>query len=228
MKKIMIIGFVVFLLLIPMFMAAETTEACNKGEKKMTDLYERYCPPKTNINYVISNSPAPNVPVSWGQIFTVGATGLNREHRLYAIELKAWRTGVSPGWIDVYICEISGFNPGATLSSGSFNGDILTDSSPGENIVIAMTPYPLLSASGQYCFIVKKRTNTNTDTVSLVGDEVGWPGPSRYPGGRVIQATPGWEYSEIGMAIYFKEWGYGTKLWFSAPAILNLRAKAKP
>jgi hypothetical protein len=85
----------------------------------------------------------------WGnnwraQTITIGSSGENTDFTLKSIKLKVYRNG-SPGTCNVYIrsfSEESGIGS-ENLSSGSFNANDLTDSSPGEFLNIEMSSVKL-------------------------------------------------------------------------------------
>jgi len=96
------------------------------------------------------------------QTFTVGATG----HTVNLVKLKLYRYGSSPGTVTVSIRATDGTHPtGADLTSGTIDGDSLTDVLPGLWYEIALTGYTL-SANTKYAIVVRAPNGDESNYVS--------------------------------------------------------------
>lgn len=94
--------------------------------------------------------------VNWNaQTFTIGTVGTDENHNITSVKLLLYRVG-SPGTLTIAITAVDGDGKptGADLTSGTTNGDTLTDVFTGDWREITLTPYEL-QASTQYAIIVK-------------------------------------------------------------------------
>jgi len=76
-------------------------------------------------------------------------------HNIGYVKLKAYRYD-SPGTVTVGIraTDVGGEPTGDDLTSGTFDGDAITDVSPGEWVTVTLTPYSL-SGSTKYAIVVR-------------------------------------------------------------------------
>jgi hypothetical protein len=85
----------------------------------------------------------------YGQTFTPIVT-----HTLREVVIKAYRDG-SPGTCQVDLYETSGGEPtGAVKATGTFDADVLTTDSAGEEVHVPMSSYELLEGV-KYAAVVK-------------------------------------------------------------------------
>lgn len=126
-------------------------------------------------------------------------------HYINIVKIKAFRVG-SPGNITVSITAVDGDGKptGPDLSTGTFNGDIITTDSGGEWISIGMSEY-LIESSTQYAIVVKALEGDATNWLAWLVD---YSGSSSYTGGE------GWWYDgDIWdnegdvFDMMFEEWG---------------------
>lgn len=99
--------------------------------------------------------------VNWyAQTFTVGASA----HTITNVKLKLYRSGL-PGTVTVSIRATSGNHPtGSDLTSGTIDGNTITDASPGQFYEIAVTELAL-SANTKYAVVVRAPSGTDAKYV---------------------------------------------------------------
>ena len=100
-------------------------------------------------------------------VFTVGTVGVDEDHNITSVKIKCYRTGL-PGTIDVSIraCDGAGKPTGSDLSTGSFNGDVVTDSSPGALKEVTMTSYTL-AAGTQYAIVIAVPSGDSSNKLNV-------------------------------------------------------------
>ena len=134
----------------------------------------------------------------WAQTFTPSIA-----HTVTSVKLKLYRLG-SPGTVIVSIKATSEGKPtGSDLTSGTTNGDTLTDSSAGEWREITLSNYAL-SASTQYAIVIRALTGDIDNYVGLRYDTTG-----TYTGGNgalSVDSGSFWTtYSDFDFM--FEDWG---------------------
>lgn len=131
-----------------------------------------------------------------GQTFTPGAN-----HTVNKVMLKCLRSGL-PGTVtlEVYATDGSGLPTGAALTSGTFNGDSISDAS-AEEVFVTVTDYAL-TASTKYA-LVARRGGDASNKLLWRRDE---SSPTYTGGARVFSANAGVSWSEDTTRDYiFKE-----------------------
>jgi len=100
-----------------------------------------------------------------GQTFTIGNTGDNYTHSITSVKLELYRDG-SPGTLTISIKAVdeSGKPTGGDLTSGSTDGDTLTEDTDGEWREVSLTPYKL-NASTQYALVLIASEGGMSDNV---------------------------------------------------------------
>ena len=144
--------------------------------------------------------------VNWeAQTFTVSDS---LTHSVSAIQIKAWRTG-SPGTITASIRATSGDNvTGADLASGTYDGDTITTSTPGEWITIYMTTWLVLAPDTTYGLVIRATEGGSSDYVNWRMDA---SGPTYADGSRVSSTDSGVSWAiDTTDDMMFAIWGETT------------------
>jgi hypothetical protein len=106
--------------------------------------YESYTSGDTN-GYVVENSSGP-----CGQSFTPQIT-----HTITAIKFKAWRLGTNLGTITVSVFATSSSLPtGNALCSGTLDTSSITQTDPGEWVMVSLGSGATLTKDVEYCFTI--------------------------------------------------------------------------
>lgn len=138
-----------------------------------------------------------------GQTFTVGTVG----HNVTSVRLKMYRVGY-PGLIDVGIrLTDSGVPTGSDLTSGTIDGDLLTETEPGLWYPIQLTEYTL-NPTTQYAIVVRAIDGNSTNYFAW---RINYAGT--YSGGTFV-------YSNDSGAIwdYYDPWDYMFEVWSGTPS----------
>lgn len=146
----------------------------------------------------------------WAQTFTPLTA-----HTITSVKLKLYRLG-SPGTVTVSIRATSGGKPiDADLTSGTTDGDTLTDSSSGEWREITLTNYAL-SVDTQYAIVIRALTGDENNYVGLRYDTTG-----TYTGGNATLSADSGGYwtTYAAFDFMFEDWGTGV------PAVTTQVAK---
>ena len=142
-------------------------------------LYERYNENDDDESYGVYRE-------NWlSQSFTVGNTGDNEDHDIGSIKLKMYRT-YSPGILTASIRAVDGNHlpTGSDLSTGTTNGNTLTDNPSGEWREINMSSYEL-SAGTEYAIVTRCPDAEALTKVRWKMDSAG----STYSGGTLIWSS---------------------------------------
>ena len=143
-----------------------------------------------------------------GQTFTVGTNGTNEAHDIYSVKWKLWKSG-SPGTVT---CELKavdgdGLPTGSVLSSGTINGNTLTESTDGEVVEILMSSYEL-QPSTKYAVYLRAAGAAVSAKFNYQGNP--------YSGGAWIRYNSGWSVGDATSDYYFEV--YGTSSGGEPPA----------
>lgn len=141
------------------------------------------------------------------QTFTIGNTGDNVTHNVTSVKIKIYRTG-SPGTITVSIrdADVDEKPTGEDLTSGTLDGNSITDDSGGDWYEITLTPYEL-SESTQYAIVVGAPDGDGSNTISWKYDY-----SASYTGGKICSSNNGGDSWTNGGALdnsdaTFEEYG---------------------
>jgi len=151
-----------------------------------------------------------------GNTFTVGTVGANENFNITSTKWKLCRSG-SPGIITAELKAVDGdgLPIGDVLSSGNYNGNLLTTSESAEVVEITMSSYEL-QASTQYAIYM---TAPNGDFSNKLYEKMNLA--DTYAGGKWIFTTTGhggWAIGSPSSDFYFEV--YGTAV--GAPQVIMI------
>ena len=163
----------------------------------MATKYEWYNP-STDNNYFLDTT------YLIGQTFTIGTTGTNENFNLSSIKLRLFRLG-SPGTLTFAIRAVdgSGLPTGSDLSTGTTNGNTLSDNIETADLrEITMSSYTL-QASTKYAIIAKAQTlNFDVD----MGFWLALTTSPSYTGGAYVFYESNWD-QDTEIDFEFEVWG---------------------
>ena len=141
-----------------------------------------------------------------GTSFTIGTTSEDGDFTLATIAIKVFREG-SPGTIDMELWEVDGdgFPTGSTISTGSFDGNTLGTSSPGEVVTITMTTVTL-KAGTKYAWSLKGDSLSASNEIKIRRNLT----PGSYPAGNGLESNDsGSSWADVNGSRYFDLQGGG-------------------
>ena len=144
--------------------------------------------------------------VNWeGQTFT---TANDTAHSVSSIRIKAWRTG-SPSTITASIRVTTGGNiTGTDLSSGTYDGNTITNSSPGEWVTINLSPTLVLVPDTQYGLVIRATAGDGSNYLNWRMDK---SSPTYTGGSRSSSTDSGSTWANDNTAdMMFAIWGEST------------------
>ncbi|MFC2042267.1 choice-of-anchor R domain-containing protein [Chloroflexota bacterium] len=139
--------------------------------------------------------------VWYAQTFTAES-----DHNVTSVRLKLYRIG-SPGTVIVSIraTDGSGHPTGPDLTSGTTDGNTLTDVSPGEWRQISLAGYPLLSGT-KYAIVVRISGGDVDNHIRWRWEQHALPATSPYTGGNAeMGSNYGASWVNAGFASYDRD-----------------------
>jgi hypothetical protein len=135
------------------------------------------------------------------QTFTIGTVSTDQTQSLTTIKLKLYRSG-SPGTLTLSVQELDGGGDpdGSDLSTGTYNGNLLTTSTSGDWYEFTMSAYNL-QAGTQYALVIKAASGDASNYAVWRYDSIG----ASYSGGQTMWSTDGgtsWGFSGISDCMF--------------------------
>lgn len=141
-----------------------------------------------------------------GQQFTIGTVSNKGDFIINTLTVKVFREG-NPGTVDVDIFAVDGDGKptGASLSNGSFNGNVLTTDSGGELKEVSMSAFTFNNET-MYAWVMKADGSSNNNEVHIRYDS----NAAAYTGGqRLASGDTGSTWSVNADQYYFDLQGGG-------------------
>ncbi|MFC2032747.1 choice-of-anchor R domain-containing protein [Chloroflexota bacterium] len=164
----------------------------NTGDNQDTEMYQTVC---------------------YAQTFTAESN-----HNVTSVRLKLYRIG-NPGTVIVSIraTDGSGHSTGPDLTSGTTDGNTLTDVSPGEWRQIPLAGYPLLSGT-KYAIVVRISGGDVDNHIRWRWEQHALPVTSPYTGGNAeMGSNYGASWVKAGFASFDRDFMFEVFEWGAPP-----------